>query len=352
MAYTESDLRAASAAGLLDGAQLARLLEFLRARGASATGEAAPAPRFDVAHLLWYAGALIVISAMGLFSTLAFSQMGGKALAVTALIYVAAFTAAGHHLWHSKGLRTPGGLLIAVAVSMAPLAVYGIQDALGLWGEFGKPGTVHDFYDWISGSWIFMEIAAIAAALIALRFYPFPFIVVIIGVGLWFMSMDLVPWIAGKADTDWELRRQVSIWFGLATLVVAWIVDCRRRGDFAFWLHLFGMLAFWGAISSTSGGTALDKALYCAMNVLLLFVAVFLDRRVYAVFGVIGISFYLGDLANKVFRDSLLFPFALSLIGVGVIAAGLLYYRHQTAVTTWLETKLPPAVKRLRPAGA
>jgi hypothetical protein len=48
----------------------------------------------------------------------------------------------------------------------------------------------------------------------------------------------------------------------------------------------------------------------------------------------------------------LLFPFALSLIGVGVIAAGLLYYRHQTAIATWLETKLPPAVKRLRPAGA
>ena len=352
MAYTESDLRAAAVAGLLEGAQLARLLEFLRARGASATGEAAPAPRFDVTHLLWYAGALIVMTAMGLFSTLAFSQMGGQALAATALIYAAAFTAAGHHLWHTKGLRTPGGLLIAVAVSMAPLAVYGIQDALGLWGEFGKPGTVHDFYVWVKGSWIFMEIAAIAAALIALRFYPFPFIVVIIGVALWFMSMDLAPWIAGKAYADWDLRRQVSLWFGLAMLVVAWIVDFWRRGDFAFWLHLFGMLAFWGAISFTSGGTALDKALYCAMNVLLLFVAVFLDRRVYAVFGVIGISLYLGDLANKVFRDSLLFPFALSLIGVGVIAAGLLYYRQQTAIATWLETKLPPAVKRLRPAGA
>jgi hypothetical protein len=352
MAYTVSDLRAAAAAGLLEEAQLDRLLEFLHARGVSAAAEAAPAPRFDVAHLFWYAGALIVISAMGLFSTLAFSQMGGYALAVTALIYGVAFTAAGHHLWHTKGLRTPGGLLIAVAVSMAPLAVYGIQDALGLWGEFGKGGTVHDFYIWVKGSWIFMEIAAIVAALIALRFYPFPFIVVIIGVALWFMSMDLVPWIAGKADADWDLRQRVSLWFGLAALVIAWIVDLRRRGDFAFWLHLFGMLAFWGAISFTSGGTTLDKALYCAMNVLLLFVAVFLDRRVYAVFGVLGISLYLGDLANNVFRDSLLFPFALSLIGVGVIAAGLLYYRHQAAITSWLETKLPPAVKRLRPAGA
>jgi hypothetical protein len=353
MAYTEFDLRAAAAAGLLESSQLDRLLDFLRTRSASATGEGAPAPRFDVAHLLWYAGALIVMTAMGLFSTLAFTQMGGRALATTALIYAAAFTAAGHYLWHNKGLRTPGGLLVAVAVSMAPLAVYGIQDALSLWGSMGKPGTVHDFYDWINGSWIFMEIAAIVAALIALRFYPFPFIVMIIAVALWFMSMDLASWlVAGKADADWELRRHISLWFGLATLVVAWFVDYRRRGDFAFWLHLFGMLAFWGAVSWASGGTALDKALYCALNVLLLFVAVFLDRRIYAVFGVIGITFYLTDLANRVFRESLLFPFALSLIGVGVIAVGLLYYRHQAAISTWLETKLPPAMKRLRPAGA
>jgi hypothetical protein len=35
---------------------------------------------------------------------------------------------------------------------------------------------------------------------------------------------------------------------------------------------------------------------------------VFLGRRVYAVFGVIGIALYLGDLANKVFRDSLAVP--------------------------------------------
>ena len=48
----------------------------------------------------------------------------------------------------------PGGLLIAIAVSMAPLAVYGIQDALGLWGHFGRPGTVRDFYVWIKGSWV------------------------------------------------------------------------------------------------------------------------------------------------------------------------------------------------------
>src|SRR5258708_6895825 len=168
MTFTETDLRAAAAAGALDTAQLARLLDFLHQRSASlpVTTEA-PSRQFDVAHLLWYAGALIVMTAMGLFSTLAFSQMGGEALAVTALVYAAGFAAAGHYLWHGKGLRTPGGLLIAIAVSMAPLAVYGIQDAYGIWGQFGKPGTVQGFYVWIKGSWIFMEPPAAFAPLIA-----------------------------------------------------------------------------------------------------------------------------------------------------------------------------------------
>ena len=351
--YSQADMRAAAAAGLLDAAQLAALTDFLNRHAALAPADAAAGPRFDVAHLLWYAGALIVITAMGLFSTLAFSQLGGEALTVIAFVYAVLFGVAGHYLWHAKGLRTPGGLLIAIAVSMAPLAVYGIQDALGLWGQFGKPDTYQGFYVWIKGSWIFMEVATILAAAVALRFYRFPFIVLLIAFAAWFMSMDLAPWFAGQAYADWETQRRVSVWVGLAMLAIAYGADrVQRSGDFAFWLYLFGLMTFWGAITATSNGTTLDKALYCAMNVAFLFLAVFLDRRVFAAFGVIGVSLYLGDLASKVFKDSLLFPFALSLIGVGVIAAGLLYYRNQDRITGWIEANLPAAVKQLQPPSA
>jgi hypothetical protein len=347
MPYSKTDLQAASDAGIISSGQLETLLTFLQARG-----PASPlSPKFDVVHMLWYAGALIVIAAMGLFSTLAFSQMGGNALAATALIYAALFGWAGHYLWTVKNLRTPGGLLIAVAVSMAPLAVYGIQDSLGLWSRFGKPGTTRDFYIWVRGSWIFMEIATLAAAALALRFYRFPFIVFLAAFALWFLSMDIVPWITGSKLRDFETARIVSIWFGLAILGLAVVVNSRQRtGDFAFWLYLFGVLTFWGGISATSGGTALQKATYCAMNVGFLFLAVFLGRRVFAVFGTIGIAIYLGDLAEKAFKDSMLFPFALSLIGVAIIAFGLYYHRHQAAIGTWIDARMPEALKRLRPA--
>ena len=349
--YSESDLRAASTAGVLDPPQLARLLDFLKGRAALAP--AASGPRFDFAHLLWYAGALIVIGAMGLFSTLAFSQMGGEALVITAVVYGAVFWIGGHYLWTAKNLTTPGGLLIAVAVTMAPLAVFGLQDALGWWGRFGNPGAYQGFYVWIKGSWLFMEVAAIITAALALRFYRFPFIVSIIAIALWFMSMDLAPWIAGAEHADFETRRRVSIWLGAAMLAVAYTTDrTQRTGDFAFWLYLFGMIAFWGGITATSDGTVFQKALYCAFNVALLFGSVFLNRKVFAVFGVIGVALYLGDLANKVFKDSLMFPFALSLIGVAVIGAGLLYYRNQDAIAAWLDANLPDGVKRLRPQHA
>ena len=351
MHFSEHDLRAAVAAGALDANSLSRLLDFLATRRSSVPSiAAAPAPHFDLPHLLWYAGALIVMSAMGLFSTLAFSAMGGFALTATALVYAVLFTIAGHHLWYGRNLRIPGGLLIAIAVSMAPLAVYGIQDAYDAWGQFGRPGTVHDFYVWIKGSWVFMEAAAIVAGVIALRFYPFPFIVMIIAFALWFMSMDLTPWVFGQSSFTWEQRREVSMWFGLGVLVVAWLVDrYRRGGDFAFWLHLFGMMTFWGGLSLSSSDSQLAKALYCLLNVGLILLSVVLRRRVYAVFGTFGVAGYLGYLSHDVFKDSLLFPFALSGIGVGVIAVGLFYHKHQDAIAAWLERYLPEVVTFLRP---
>ncbi|MGE0752231.1 MAG: hypothetical protein AB7K64_16770 [Variibacter sp.] len=350
MRFDETDLDAAVAAGALPAEGREPLVAFLRSRQPASS--ASFASRFDLAHLLWYAGALIVMTALGLFSTIAFSAIGGAGLAATAIVYALAFGAAGHFLWHRRKLTVPGGLLIAVAVAMVPLAVYGVQDALGAWPAETPVGTVRDFYIWVRAGWLPMELITIAAALIALYFYPFPFIVSIIAFALWFMSMDLAPALYGKALT-WETRATVSLWFGLAVLVVAWAADLTRSGGrFAFWLHLFGLMAFWGGLSLMDSGSEFAKFGYCLINVVLLLLAVFLGRRAYAVFGAIGIAAYLGDLSARVFKDSALFPFALSLIGIAVIALGLLYYRKQAQITAWLETNLPPALRALRPVHA
>jgi hypothetical protein len=104
-----SDLDAAVAEGLIDAATKARLVAFALGRRRAAP-IAAPRPRFDPIHALYYAGALIVIGALGLFATAAFGALGGWALTTIAIVYAGGFLALGAYLWNKPDTRMPGGL--------------------------------------------------------------------------------------------------------------------------------------------------------------------------------------------------------------------------------------------------
>lgn len=350
---SHTDLRAALDAGVIDASTYERLANFLngreRAPGVEPSG---PAPRFDIVNVLWYMGALIVMGAMSLFSTTAFGLWGPRALMATSIAYGLVFLLAGGYLWRSRGLRTPGGLLVTCAVSMAPLAIFAIQLLNG--HDPTETTPYKDFYVWIRASWLPMELGTIAAALFALVFFPFPFLVMIVAFALWLMSMDLTPWLLQSESFSFEQRANVSLLFGLFIIAVAWLVDLKRwrSGDFAYWLHLFGIMTFWGGLTSQHSGGEIGKAVYCALNVGLVLLSLLLVRRVYAVFGAIGVSLYLGHLANEVFKDSILFPFALSGIGVLIIAAGLLFHRYGPKLAGLVGDVLPDYVRDMRPAHA
>jgi hypothetical protein len=348
----DADLRAIRDAGLIDDAKMAEISRFLAGR----QGGPAPAaaPRFDLTHVLWYAGALIVMGAMGLFTNEAFNRMGGWALASCGTAYLLVFLAGGHILWRRPGLTVPAGLLITVAISMVPLIIYGVQDGLDLWKyALGRPGDYKDFFPYMNGSWLYMEIGTIIAALIAVWRYPFPFILFVAAIALWFLSMDLALWFGRNADgyADWDIRRQVSIAVGVLMIAAAWASDVARgrRPDFTFWIHIFGVMTFWGGLSASDSGSEFDKFLYCLVNVGLVGLGVFLDRRVYAVFGALGIAGYLSYLSYNVFQDVILFSFALSAIGLGVIGLGLLLHKNYGRLEASLERNMPQGLRWLRP---
>jgi hypothetical protein len=352
VAVGRDDVERAVVAGVIRAEQADALWNFLRAQAAPPEAASAVRARFDLVHLLWCAGALIVIGAMGLFTSLAFARLGGAGLAAIAAVYAVILAAAGDRLWR-RGLLVPGGLLITIAVTMAPLFVYGVQDALGWLNVPGR--DYHDLYEFCRmarGSWVPVELATIAAGIVALRSYRFPFLVAPVAVALWALSMDVAPWIFGDPAPDWRLRRLVSVWFGLGTVLVAWAVDLRARGDLGFWLHLFGALAFWGGLTALDTDSEIARLLYCLINVGLVGLGLFLQRRVYVLFGGLGIAIYLHHLAERVFADSLLYPLALSLIGLAVIGAGLLLHRHATALQRALEGRLPTWLANLRPPQA
>jgi hypothetical protein len=351
VAIAREDIDRAVAAGVIQSDQADALWRFLTEKAAAAARPTIR-PRFDLVHLLWYAGALIVIGAMGLFTTLAFARLGGAALAVIALIYAVILVMAGDRLWR-RGLTIPGGLLITIAVTMAPIFVYGVQEALG-WLNIPERSfsDLDAFWRFARGGWVPMELATVVAGLVALRFYRFPFLIAVVAIALWSLSMDVAPWIFGEPSPSWRLRRLVSVWFGLGTMIVAWTVDIRSRGDFAFWLHLFGPLAFWGGLTAMESDSDLSRALYCLINVGLIGFGLFLQRRAYVLLGGLGVAIYLHDLAERVFRDSLLYPFALSMIGLAIIGAGLLLHRHGATLERTLQRRLPRALAAFRPPHA
>jgi len=167
--------------------------------------------------------------------------------------------------------------------------------------------------------------------------------------------MDLVPFFLGGARTyDWELYKIVSLYFGLAMTLLAFWVDLRSRAsrDYAFWLYLFGVLTFWGGLSLMNSNSELSKLAYCGINVLMILIGAILGRRVFAVFGGLGVACYLGHLSQQVFKDSLLFPFALSLIGLAIIWLGVLWQRREAQLSAGLRAFLPAAFRELLEARA
>ncbi len=356
MSFSEEDLVAARDAGILTDTARLDLIGFLRERREVEAGRHGEAPtqpatvRFDLTHVLWYAGTLVVMLAMGVFTTEAFNRLGGAALTTTGIVYFAGFLALCHYLWHCPGLRTPGGLAAAIAVAMVPMAIYGIQDMLGLWPGSEtepEPGRYRDFFPWINSSWIPMELGTIAAAALVLYAYPFPFITFVAAVALWFLSMDLAGWFTPDRVADLDLRRDVSLWFGLALVLVAWIIDLRwrSRGDFAFWLHLAGAAAFWGGLSWHESSSEWHAFAYCLINIGLVLFSILADRRIYAVLGGLGIAIYLGHLAYDVFEDALWFSFALSGIGLLIIGLGILFLSKRATLERAVDAWVPEVLR-------
>ena len=58
--------------------------------------------KFDIEHLAYYFGALIVMSAMGWFMTKAWDEIGGLGISMLGLVYFLLFILFGRHLWFNK----------------------------------------------------------------------------------------------------------------------------------------------------------------------------------------------------------------------------------------------------------
>ncbi len=339
MSISKASLKKAAEKGYLQHNQVDPLYIFLN-------GARIHSPRFDFTHVLYYFGGLIAIGALSLFMNLGWEQFGGWGIVSICCLYAVAGLLLTHFFQNRKHL-IPAGICAAFVVVLVPLGIYGFQQAMGWWPD---QSVYRDYHRTIQFLWIYMELGTLLAGTLMIWKYRYPFLLMPVAVTLWYMSMDITELFLGP-EFSFRERGEVTMWFGLVmTLLAFWVDVCSRSQllqgrDYGFWLYIFGVLTFWGGMTSQESNTELGKFLYFCVNIVLIGIGAIVVQRVFVVFGVLGCCGYLGHLSYDVFKDSWVFPVALTVIGLAVIVLGIYWQKHEEVITWRLRSILPQSVR-------
>ena len=124
MKITSTQLEAAVTQGILQPGQDQKLWQFLQQQQQGVA-------QFNTAHLLYYFGGVLAISAMSLFMSLSHDFYGGLGLATLAGCYALLGLALAEH---QRGRQQPllTGIFATFALVQTPLLVFGLLLGYGL----------------------------------------------------------------------------------------------------------------------------------------------------------------------------------------------------------------------------
>lgn len=345
--FTWADVERWTSSGLLTAAQAERIRAEI--------GLTTPARGVEQRHGLnivtvaYYFGGFMILLAYTFYMGLQWFQLGLPTQLGVSLITVGALIGIGA-LVRRMGFGTGGALLIFAGTGIVPLAVHVLERITGIWPDKAEL-AYFSFYRVIAPSWVYMELAALAAAVVAIWLVRFPLLALLAAFWMWFLSMDLVRWIAQSPSWTWGDREQlISTVIGLGMIALGIVLQRRTRRDYAIWFYIFGhliVLAHVGALTLNHEG--LWSLAYPALYLSFVIASVLLQRRVFLMFGALGCYAYTSYLAFRVFQGSLGFVFTLAFVGLVVILSTVAYQRF---VRAWLEGRLVRFRTSLRPVAA
>jgi hypothetical protein len=345
--FTWADVERWTAAGLLTTAQAERIREEV---GATAPAHGAEQRHgLNIVTVAYYFGAFMILLAYTFYMGLQWGQLGLQTQLGVSLITIGGLIGIGA-LVRRTGFKTGGALLIFAGTGIVPLAVHVLERITGIWPDKAELAYL-SFYRTIAPSWVYMEVVALAAAIVAIWLVRFPLLALLAAFWTWFLSMDLARWVAQSTSWSWGDREQlISTVIGLGMIALGTVLQRRARRDYSIWFYIFGhliVLTHIGALTLNHEGVW--SLVYPALYLSFVIASVLLQRRVFLVFGALGCYSYTSYLAFRVFEGSLGFVFTLAFVGLVVILSTVAYQRF---VRTWLEGRLARFRPSLRPVTA
>lgn len=295
---------------------------------------------FNFSNILFYFGGFLAISAISIFMSLSYIKFNDVGLFFSSLVvFIGALRLT--HNYIKKTQLIPAGIVATFAVALVPLIVYCIFSFAGLiFSDF------QEYHRAIKWHWVMIEIITLSVAAIMLYVYRLPFMMFAVTVTLWYLSMDMSVMIFGDDYWSYDLRRKISMMFGVFLIGMAVYIDVRsqRRDDYAFWPYLFGVTCFWVALTMMTERAVGPLTLYFILNVAFFVLGALLKRKIFVVCAAFGSMYYLGYLSNKVFDDTIIFTLVLSILGMILIKLGMLWQANHVAIENRIRAKLPSSV--------
>jgi hypothetical protein len=254
-------------------------------------------PRWASWTFLLYAGGLTILaSSLALLSDVS-DEHGDAAFAGWALLLFAAAGAV------ALVLRRDGGHPIAAGVT-AVIAV-------GLFVSF--VGALYAWAGWLDDDPAFrgfdlarltLTLLTLVAALVALRLFRFPLLMLVVVGSSWYFLTDLL-----SGGGNWSAT--VTFLVGIVFLAVAASLDLGGHHPYAFWLHVGAGLTIGGSLVYFLHDGDFEWALIALGGLLYIALASRLGRSSWAVLGAVGILLSAGHYATGDTAVSLVPFFAL-----------------------------------------
>lgn len=342
--FTWADLERWTGLGLLRPEQLTAIRAHLAAEGDGQPELALPPAgqearaRFDLVTVAYYFGAFIILLAGTIFVGLQWEDLGRPGQLVASSGAVAGLWALGAWL-RRGGHRLGGDLLIFAGTGVVPLGVYTLLRIVNLWPDSTDAASYQAFYRTIDAAWLLLEIASIVITLAVIWLTRFPLLSLLLAFWTWRLSMDLTELVAGHDDFAWgPTEWTVGALVGVAMLALGvWLQRRHGAQDWSRWFYLFGHVALLGNLAALAlGDDALPGVVFLAVYVGFVVASVWLQSRMFLVFGAIGCYAYVAKLAFAVFDRSLGFTLVLGIVGLLIVLATVAYERY---VQPWLEPR-------------
>jgi len=338
--FTLADLEQWVEKGLITPEQLTNIRSHIEAAGSVAEQvQAGPEQRkgLNFVSLAYYFGGFMILLAYTIFMGLQWESLEFTGQIAISLFTIIVLWAIGYFL-QRNGFRIAGGLLIFAGTGIVPLFVFTVQRALGIWPD-DQTYAYMEFYRIVAQTWILLELISIGVAVIVIWRVRFTLISLLIAFWTWFLSMDITRWVSQSDYWTWSDREQiVSTTIGVGMLGLGVWLQRRTKQDYSFWFYLFGHIIVLSHLSAlTLNREGFLGIVYLAVYISFVVASVWLQRRVFLVFGAIGCYSYLSYLAFRVFEGALGFVFALGVIGLLIVLTAVGYQKY---LRSWLENQL------------